>query len=654
MEETRQIPPFRCETIEKNKLSREWESWKWSLECYFEAYGIFDQKMKRAKLLHLGGVELQRIFRSLPDHAKMPLVTLEPRVYDLAIELLDAYFQAGRQDVIERRKLRKIKQEQSERFSHFVIRLRQQALNCGFEKYSVEVSEILKEIYLIDVVVENCRSDELRKAILKRDRTLKEIEEIAATIEDTDQQLKDLKETSNTAREASVYKVGRTERRASPDKRFKRNESRSGREQGVEIARKRPVNQRSAVPNDTEATCFSCGQQGHVSTSRYCPARGRVCRRCQQLNHFESVCRTWKRKHDSVAVGKQRRVYNIEHQSEPREKSNEEPDDTEEHEKVYYAFYGGNESNVLNGTIGGIPVNMLIDSGADANLVRLETWEMMKNKKVHVLKSSKGSSRVLKGYGNDKPLDVVGTFEAEVSIGSRTTFAEFFVVKGGQKDILGDTTAKALGVLKVGIEVNSINTDRKPFSMIKGVQAHIRTIPNMTPVFQPLRRVPIPMEEAVNMKLEQLLKRDIIEVKQGPATWVSPLVVVGKASGEPRICLDLRRVNEAVVREHFPMPVVEDYLARLGKGKMWSKLDIREAFHQVELAEDSRDITTFITNRGLFRFKRLPFGLVTAPEIFQRVMEEMLSGCDGTFWYLDDIIIEGETKEIHDINLKKV
>ena len=110
MEETRQIAPFRCDIIEKGKLSREWETWKWSLECYFEAFNITDQKMKRAKLLHLGGVELQRVFRSLPDHDKMPLVTLNPKAYDLAIELLDSFFQAGRQDVIERRKLRKLKQ----------------------------------------------------------------------------------------------------------------------------------------------------------------------------------------------------------------------------------------------------------------------------------------------------------------------------------------------------------------------------------------------------------------------------------------------------------------------------------------------------------------------------------------------------------------
>lgn len=260
----------------------------------------------------------------------------------------------------------------------------------------------------------------------------------------------------------------------------------------------------------------------------------------------------------------------------------------------------------------------------------------------------------MRGYGSQQPLDVVGTFEAEVNVGLRSTLAEFFVVKGGQKDILGDSTAKKLGVLKVGLDVNSVDLKCKPFSKINGVQASIEMDPAVKPVFQPVRRVPIPMEAAVNQKLDQLLKRDLIEVKNGPASWVSPLVVVGKASGEPRICLDLRRVNQAVVREHFPMPVVDEYLARLGHGKIWSKLDIREGFHQVELTEELRDITTFITNRGLFRFKRLPFGLVSAPEIFQRIMEEMSSGCEGSFWYLDDIIVEGATKEIHDRNLQKV
>lgn len=130
----------------------------------------------------------------------------------------------------------------------------------------------------------------------------------------------------------------------------------------------------------------------------------------------------------------------------------------------------------------------------------------------------------------------------------------------------------------------------------------------------------------------------VFQVKTGPTTWVSPLVVVGKANGEPRVCLDLRRVNEAVLRERFPMPAVDDLLARIGKGKVRSRLDVRDAFLQTELAPESRDITTFITSRGLFRFKRLPFGLVSAPEIFQKVMDEILAGCEGEFCY-DCIIL---------------
>lgn len=202
--------------------------------------------------------------------------------------------------------------------------------------------------------------------------------------------------------------------------------------------------------------------------------------------------------------------------------------------------------------------------------------------------------------------------------------------------------------------MNKVTEKVAPFSKISGVQIKIHTDPEVKPVFQPLRRVPIPLESAVKTKLEQLLAKDIIEVKTGPTSWVSPLVVVGKANGDVRLCLDLRRVNEAVLRERHPIPIVDEYLARLGKDMIRSKLDIREAFLQVELEPDSRDITTFITSQGLFRFKRLPFGLVTAPEAFQRTMDEILTGCEGTYWYLDDVIIEESTEEELDRRVNKV
>ncbi|XP_058827491.1 uncharacterized protein K02A2.6-like [Topomyia yanbarensis] len=186
---------------------------------------------------------------------------------------------------------------------------------------------------------------------------------------------------------------------------------------------------------------------------------------------------------------------------------------------------------------------------------------------------------------------------------------------------------------------------------MNGIKAKILMDPEVVPVYQP---IPVPLEEALDRKLDEMLKRDIIEAKTGPTSWVSPLVVVGKLNGELRLCLDLRRVNEAVLREHHPMPSVVEYLAKLGRGQLWSKLDIKEAFHQIELDVDSRDATTFITQRGLYRFKRLPFGLVTAPELFQKAMDETLSGCEGTVWYLDDVLVEGKNVQEHDKRLEQV
>nr|XP_029732678.1 uncharacterized protein LOC115268712 [Aedes albopictus] len=406
----------------------------------------------------------------------MPLVTLEPKVYDLAIELLDSYVQAGRQDVIERRKLRKLKQDSNEKFSHYIIRLRQQIMNCGFEKYSSEVCEILKEIYLIDVVVENCRSDELRKSILKRDRTLKEIEEIAATIEDTDHQMKELKESNAVSRESSVYEIERGRGVISTTKKF------GERVGNLSAVHNRRLNQQSSSMS-SKSSCYACGQMGHISNSPECPARGRTCRRCQKLGHFEIVCK--KRKPvNQFGVSKKvsKKVYTVDNQPDNITEV-EEVDDFKPDEKIYYAFYGGNESNMLEATIGGVQIKVLIDSGADANLIKLETWEMLKTKAVRVVKSIKGSARILRGYGSERPLDVVGTFEAEVNIGRRSAFAEFFVVRGGQKDILGDSTAKSLGVLKVGVEVNNVDVKAKPFAKIKGVKASIEMDPEVKLVY---------------------------------------------------------------------------------------------------------------------------------------------------------------------------
>lgn len=626
MEEMRPIPPFRCNQIETSKLAKEWRAWKESLECYFAAYEITDQKVMRAKLLHLGGPALQTVFRNLKDHDHVPMVALNWG-YDAAVERLDEFFEPRHQSTSERRKLRLMKQKSNERFADYVIRLKQQAAECGFEKYGKEIAQILTEIYLTDAVVEGCTSNEVRRRILLKDLPFAEVEALGISQEGVDQQVEEIVSSKPPEK---IYKVG---------------QSTSDPKDHHESSERPPL------------VCYNCGRKGHIAASMACPGRNIQCRFCKNQGHFEKMCqkrkRGYKREPTARPTGKRIRVVTDVKEEEAGTVEGRSSGSGEQ-DKVYYAFYSGNETNVIECVVGGVKLDMLVDSGADANLISDAAWTILKSHNVTVSSCTRGSSRILKAYGTDKPLSILGSFVALIAVGDREVRAEFLVVEGGQRCLLGDVTAKELGVLRVGIHVNRMIEASEPFTKIKGIKAQIQMDPNAVPVFQPMRRIPIPLEEAVNRKIDQLLQRDIIEVKSGPTSWVSPLVVVGKANGEPRLCLDLRRVNEAVLREHHPMPIVDDYIMRLGNGGIWSRLDIKEAFLQIELAEDSRDATTFITNRGLFRFTRLPFGLVTAPELFQKAMDEILLGCDGAYWYLDDVIIEGKDIKEHDERLEKV
>jgi transposase InsO family protein len=136
--------------------------------------------------------------------------------------------------------------------------------------------------------------------------------------------------------------------------------------------------------------------------------------------------------------------------------------------------------------------------------------------------------------------------------------------------------------------------------------------------------------------------------------WVSPIVPVGKSNGDLRLCVDMRKANLAIVREAYPLPTFEKIVARLRKATVFSKLDLKNAYHQVEITPDSRHITTFTTCRGLFRYTRLMFGISCAPEKFQKIIDRVLQDCDGAVAYIDDVLIFGVNEQEHDERLEKV
>ena len=107
-------------------------------------------------------------------------------------------------------------------------------------------------------------------------------------------------------------------------------------------------------------------------------------------------------------------------------------------------------------------------------------------------------------------------------------------------------------------------------------------------------------------------------------------------------------------RERYILPTLQDLTSRLAGATVFSSLDAASGFYQIPLHEDSQELTTFITPMGRYCYRRLPFGITSAPEIFMRKMNELLQGLDGTFTYMDDILIYGKDKAEHDERLNKV
>ena len=146
----------------------------------------------------------------------------------------------------------------------------------------------------------------------------------------------------------------------------------------------------------------------------------------------------------------------------------------------------------------------------------------------------------------------------------------------------------------------------------------------------------------------------LILILTEPTDWCAGMVVVPKANGDVRICVDLTKLNECVHRERHILPSVELTLAQLGEAKVFSKLDANSGFWQVKLAAESSKLTTFITPFGRFRFNRLPFGITSAPEYYQKKMSSILAGTPGVVCMIDDILVYGRNQEEHDKRLEAV
>ena len=189
---------------------------------------------------------------------------------------------------------------------------------------------------------------------------------------------------------------------------------------------------------------------------------------------------------------------------------------------------------------------------------------------------------------------------------------------------------------------------------LKGLTAKLYIDENTRPRFEKACPVAYAHRKRVEKELERLQALDIIQPVQF-SDWATPIVPVMKNDGGVRICGDFKStVNRAARLDKYPIPRIEDLFALLAGGKTFSKLDLSHAYLQIALDEMSQQYVTINTHKGLFRYTRLPFGIASAPFIFQRVMETLLQGIPRVSVYLDDILVTGASEQEHLANLAQV
>ncbi|RXN16535.1 dynein heavy chain axonemal [Labeo rohita] len=155
------------------------------------------------------------------------------------------------------------------------------------------------------------------------------------------------------------------------------------------------------------------------------------------------------------------------------------------------------------------------------------------------------------------------------------------------------------------------------------------------------------------MELKRMEDLGVIVKQTEPTDWVNSMVTVLKPE-KLRICIDPQDLNKAIKREHYPLRTIEEIVAEMPNAKVFSVLDANHGFWQVHLDEVSSKLCTFNTPFGRYRFLRLPFGIVSAPEVFQKCIAQRLEGLDGVVNIVDDILVWGEDMEQHNKRLRKL
>ncbi|KAK2721884.1 hypothetical protein QYM36_004009 [Artemia franciscana] len=290
-------------------------------------------------------------------------------------------------------------------------------------------------------------------------------------------------------------------------------------------------------------------------------------------------------------------------------------------------------------------IKFKIDTGAEVNVLPTADFLNLKGASPRLTKTKD----ILTSYSGGQ-LKVVGTINLMLqNKKQRPQNHVFYNVETDKGPILSRQTSKKLNLIKF---LMSISPEIPAAPQQRRIKVD-RLLEEFSDVFDAIKTCAVCTAAKLKQELERLEALGVIEKTTKPTEWVNSIVLVKKGDGSLRICLDPVDLNRWIKRPHHPVPLFEDIAAKCEGAQKFFKVDARSGYWLMVLDDKSSELTTFNTVFGRYRWKRYPFGLVSAQDEYQKKMEEAFEGINIGL-IIDDIAGMGATDEEHDRKLAEV
>ena len=548
------------------------------------------------------------------------------------VTIMQSYYEPTENLTLKNFQFRSIFQGPNESFPAFCNRVEKEAKHCNFKCADSNCTS--ERIAIRDQIIIGTSNVKIREEALKQSWDLKQLRREGMQIESA------LHGVAELSGEASLNKIGRFSKRFSNQKETQKPK-----------------------------TCYFCGfliKSSIIEHVKICKAKKSKCNNCNKIGHYEQVCRS-------------KKVNEVDH---------EEKENDIQQLHTYYDNYGADiftmgllrlhttENGDLTDFRTQIIINkhlgtVLVDTGAKVSACS-ETQAV----KWGLCEKMEKTRHKIKPF-NSPPVSVKGIARGTVTHAQTSIPVDWYVLEGSFEPILSGSSAKQLGIIQftpqqqVFRPVNMIESEDKEqlqdvlsrypqnfqgLGKLKNHQIRLHVDDNIKPVAESERIIPYHLQHRVDEIISEMIDTGVIEEHptSDPAPWISNIVVAPKPDGSLRMTLDARNINKAIKSTNLPIPRQEDIKAKIRNAQVFSKMDFRSAFWQLELHPESRFLTTFYVNTKLYRYKRLTMGIKPAQGELNTALRALFAHIPYVHLIHDDLIIAAPNADEHVKSLEEV